>query len=909
MLDWYTRKIPHLLHEFKTDLERGLSTEDANAQQEKHGSNEIRPARKKSLWFIFLKQFFSITVIALVVIIIAIVYPLGAIDKAWVPFSILCFHLFWRFIQDAKTHDKLQTLQRHLEVSSSIIREGAIVKVPPTAIVPGDVLLLNEGDYIPADARIVDAHSLVVDETPLFGTSAPVQKTAEDITEPGLLTEKQRNMVFAGTYILEGSGRAIVVGTGRRLEINNPNRKVPATLDLEPEAEMQMGALYDYFKIAGLILGGLAFVTEWRFQGKDLQEVWVELLFVGLSFVIASIPEGLVSTTQATLANHAHKLFGKGVATCGHRVSLERLSSVTGVCVDEIGKFTQEEVIASHVFVDEQLLQRETWEAWLKARDEAAADEETEGDSIPATPLDAQIPPGFPSLMLLASRCTAAGRNMPRNLAEASRDDVLNQIAEHIGFDLAQYDSTFSKVDELPQTPERPYKTLVFATSQNKFLHLIFGDAEAVLKTCQRIQLHGTIGDMTFDHKQLTQQVIQYLSSQKTQVYGLSYQNRLVPPSQEEMGKNLTFLGLVAFMQLPYTDSKEVIQSGLDAGLKIIMMTNKDRDMASDIAQELGLIQDKNAVATKEDLDGFIAEHYDSIVERLRVYSRPSPEHKLNLVQSLKRYGLSIGFCGKSPKDLRAMRAADVSFASVFRSSHIVQRNAGCLVLKDGFQVIVDALLHARESYSNLRNAMRWLLSCNLAQMLTLLIGFGLHLLYQFPMPLTLYQILWVHTIVNLIPLIALGQDRIRGNLQDNTPQKVHPFLSKAYHLDVLLRSLVIALMTIVSFVVTLQAFGPMTEEAKRQAQTAALTTLIFTQLFSSFQCHRHPWESLFQRIRANIPLFITIFACAGGHLLVIYLPATQQILGVDPLIAEWEWILPFRILMLLPLNLVNRRR
>ena len=254
------------------------------------------------------------------------------------------------------------------------------------------------------------------------------------------------------------------------------------------------------------------------------------------------------------------------------------------------------------------------------------------------------------------------------------------------------------------------------------------------------------------------------------------------------------------------------------------------------------------------------------------------------------------------------MRAADVSLASASRSSLMAQRNAGCLILRDGFDAIADLLLHARESYRNLKNSMRWLLSCNLAQMMTLLIGFGLQRVYDFPMPLTLYQIVWVHIMVNLIPLIGLGRERIQGDLRHNPPQKVRPFLSQAYCLDILVRSLAIALMTTVSFVVPLEAFGPTTEEAKRQAQTSACTTLILTQLFAVFQCHRHFGETLFQRIKANIPLFFTIFGCAALHILIVYLPVAQELLGFAPIVAEWEWILPFCLLMLLPLNLVSQR-
>jgi Ca2+-transporting ATPase len=920
MSDWYTQKIPYLLHEFKTDLERGLSREEASAQQRRFGSNQIQQAHESSLFILFLKQFSNLTVILLFVVICIFFYFQHAIHEALVLFAILCFHILWRFIQKGKMHYQLRSIKQHLEMSVSVIRGGTVIKLPPTAIVPGDLFLLAEGDYIAADARIVDANALLVDETSLFGTTTLAEKTDEDISAPGLPPEKQRNMVFAGTYVLEGEARAIVVATSKQLEINNPSRRMPPILDLDSEVEVQMGIFHDHFRIAGGIFGGAAIIAALLFQEKSIEENWSELLFLGLGFVIASIPEGVVSTSRAILAEHAYKLLGKGVAI-RNLINLERLSGVTAVCIDEIGNFTRKEMTASHVFVDERLVDREIWEAWLKSLERRTPNEIDE-DSIPTTLPNSQVPPEFPLLILLAGRCAGNRRagtelNQTSTLVEASIDNTLKQIAEKIGFDLERYDSAFTKIDELPQMPERPYKTLVFAIQGGNFLHLMFGDAEAILQACHRIQLHGTIDYMSVNQEELTRQAIQYLSDSKTQVFALAYRNLSTPPSQPEMKRNMTFLGLIAFTQLEHPDSKKIIQSCLDAGLKIVTITEKSRNMASDIAKELGIIRDTNAVVAKEDLDEFSDAHYESIVDRLLVYCRPSPEQKLNIVQHLKRHEHRVGFWGKSPQDLRAMRVADVSCASASHSSHVVQQHAACLVLKDGFHIIADLLLHVRESYLNLRSSMRWLLSSSLAQLITLIVGGVLPylesifpLLGRLPAPLTLLQIIWVHLLINLIPLMGLGHDRIRGELRYIRRQEVPPFLSKPDFSDMLLRSLVITSMTIFSFVFTFVSAEAAKQSAHTAAQTAACTTLIFTQLVSNFQCHRHFWESVFQRIKANLPLFFTILACMALHLAIVYLPTTQQIFSFSPLFKAWQWILPFcGILTFLPLNLTLQRR
>ena len=917
MSNWYTRKIPHLLHEFRTDLERGLSSEDVTAQANKYGGNESPQSQQSSLFVLLLKQCSNLTVILLFVVICALLYFQRAIHEILVFSAILCFHILWRFIQAGRAHYQLQSIRTHLEVSVSAVRNGTVIALPPTAIVPGDLLLLKEGDYIAADARIVEADAFVVDEAPVFGTTTYTQKTDEEISTPDLPPDKQSNMIFAGAYVLEGEARAIVVGTGKELEINRSDQRAPAIVDLDAEAEVQMGFFYDYFRIAGAILGGAAVAVAWLTQ--DQSNHWSELLFLGLGFVVASIPEGIAATSRSILAQHAYRFLDKGVAI-RNLVNLERLSKLTAVSVNEVGNFMKEEMTASHVFVDESLVDQQTWEDWLRSLGEQISDE-IGGDTISNTLPDSEVPSEFPPLILLASRC--ASGNGRKNLdgtstiVEASISATLNQVAERIGFDLERYNEAFTKVDEQPQTPERPYKTLVFALQDGKFLKLMFGDAEAVLQNCHRIQLDGNANYMSFDQKQLTQRAIEYLSNSRTRALAIAYRNLSTPPTLEETPHNMTFLGFITFTELDYPDSREIIQSCLDAGLKIITITDRDKNAALDIAKELAIVQDKHGVVTHEELAEFSDDHYESIVNRLLVYCRPSPEQKQNLVQHLKRLGYTVGFWGKSPLDLRAMRMADVSFASATRSSHIVQHRAACVVLKDGFDVISRLIYQVRESYMNLRGSMRWLLSCSLAQLITLIIGSALPYMGFFfpplrdlPMPLSLLQIFWVHLLVNLIPLMSLGYDRVRGDFKYSRPQEIPPFLSRADFYDVLLRSFVIASMTIFSFILTFVSSTGTYQNLQAAAQTAACTTLILGLLISNFQCHRLFWESVFQRIKANLPLCFTILACAVLHLSIVYLPTTQRIFGFVPLYKEWQWMLAFcAVLLFLPLNLTIRRR
>ena len=907
MSDWHAQKIPHLLHEFRTNLERGLDRDEVVTQRLKHGSMYIDLIPVPSLLLVFLKQIPSVTIILLGAAGVVLMYFQHAVREAIVTFAILAVHVLWRVVQIVKAHHQIRTINRNLELHVSVIRDGAMASIVPNEIVPGDLIVLNAGDLVTADCRIVESESLIVDETRLFGTTISVQKSAEDLSEDDVVPpENQRNMIFAGTHVVEGHGRAIVVRTGKCVELHSKHRYRPTRIDFPSEAEIQIGALYNYWKYGGLIVAAFIVGFAWMFHRTDVPPDWPKLILLGLAVAMASVPEGIASTVRSILAEHAYRLLQIGVVIQGFP-TLEKLSNLTALCIDEVGVFTRDELALSHVFVDEQLVERSTWEQWFKELEKSP--DSCHDEAVPVPSPQSEVPQGLPLLILAANRCAAGRQYQHGDTVGVHVHDALKQVSERIGFDLQRYESEFPLIDELPETSAHPYRGFVFKTEGEKRLKVIFGEPAAVLRNCRSIQNKGVTHPIKPNQVQLIWQTIQHLKNSKSRVFGIAHASSETLQS-EEIDPSTTFLGLVVLTPFNDDQAGETVESCIDAGVKIVMMTDKDRQLATELAKELGITQDKNAVVEKTNLENIGNEDFRSVLNRFLVYCKLSMEQSLAIVQHLKSQEYPVGFFGRSPKDLRAMNAADVSFASAAHAPQVLQRYAGCLILKDGFWVIETLLNHTREAYSNLRSSMRWLLSGVLAQLITLVIGFSLHQLYGFPMPLTLQQIIWIQMLVNLIPSIWLGHDRIRGHLTCNRSQKTPPFFPKSYRFDILLRSLVIGLMTIVSFVVTLEAISGDQERTKAVAQTAACTTLIFTQLISNFQCRRHFWESLAQRIVANPPLLFAMLSCVILHLVVVYVEAANGIFGTMPLMPkEWQWIGSFCILALLPLNLTVGKR
>ncbi|MDE0040837.1 MAG: cation transporting ATPase C-terminal domain-containing protein, partial [Candidatus Poribacteria bacterium] len=761
------------------------------------------------------------------------------------------------------------------------------------------MLIFDEGDYIPADARIVEADSLIVDESPLYDGAASVQKRAEGMSEVDPVSpDEQKNMVFGGTYVTAGSGRAVVVKTGKNLELHKiGNRTIPPP-DHLTETERQMRVFYNCFSFVGLIIAALAIAITWGLnRTAGIPSAWPELLLLGLGFAIASVPDGIALTARSILADNANKMLKKGVAI--QRLNtLEELNNLTAVCVDEIGTFTEAGLSLSHVFVDEQLVEHGTWEEWIA--DLETASDQAEEDAFPAPPPESQVPYGFPLLILAASRCANHRQYQYTNSVGEDVHAALKEVALRIGYDFDRYDTELPLVDEIPETPNHPYRGFVFETGDKKYLEIILGKPEIVLQDCRSIQNQGFAHKIVPDQAELIRQVTEYLDNRGTYVLGVAHRISGIADTQHEMERNATFLGLVAFSTSAHERAKESVESCMDAGMRIVMITDKNRQMAAEIAKTNGITQDRNSVAERADFDDR-GEDYDLIIGGCSVYCRLSGAQRLRIVQYLGRHGYTLGFLGRRPLDARAMKAADVGFASASHACHAVQKHADCLMLKDGFAVIETLLHHTREAYDNLRNSMRWLLSCTLAQLITLVGGFVLHQLYGLPMPLTLHQIIWTHFLVNLVPLIFLGSDRIQERFRYSRSRKVPPFLHTPCPSD-FFRSLFISVLAIVGFLVTVGTASGNWSKTEMVAQTTACTILVFTQLFSNFQYRRYAWESLPQRIASNLPLLFTILVCMGLHTAVIYHEPAAKIFGAAPLgLREWQWVGMFCILAVLP--------
>ncbi len=904
MSNFYAESISFLLNQFKTDLESGLSHSEVEKLQNQYGRNE--PKSQIHSWQIgtileyVLNWRLLLLVIATVMFGLSYKIPITALIGA-----ILLISLCWTIIIAIGFQYKQQRLKEQFNLSVSVIRQGKQEKCPSSDIVPGDLLLLRPGNYIPADARIVQADGLTVDESGLFGSSGSATKTTTEINESGLPPEKQTNMVFAGTYVDTGIGQAIVVTTGNEVQMHQNRghtRPMPNEMTI---AENQVKFFKDILQVAGLVVGGIAVAIVWWQKPLQGEQNWVDFVNYGLIFAITATPYNLTLLLHTILDHKAGQLLEKGIVL-RNRHFFEKLNRLTAFCSDEKGIASTKSLTISNIFVDEQIVDRTAWEKWLQSLESYAPDEKsTRVNNIPPR---FHIPQGAPGLVMAAGLGTSGERYYDRTDIDHAHQQVIRDTLEHLGYRLGELKSNMNLVSEYPWTPNFGYELHIYESSEIEYLNLIFGDARNVLDACNSILINGEITEFHYDQYEIYSDTLNYMQNSRDMVYGVASLHSEVPLTPQEVQGMSTFIGFISFSVTDTEETKEVIKSFLDTGLRVILISENNEQKTTDLAKELGLVHSRNSVGTRDELSELSTQEFDKEVPNWNAYSQPTQEQRRNIVLSLKRHNHSVGFLGQNAKDQRAMIAADLAFADTRYASHFAQDHADCLIVDKGFKAVQDCLLYAREAYNNLSGVLRWCLSCTLAQFLTVIFGLILYSGFNFEMPMTLTQVIWVQFLTTMLPAIGLGYDKISVKEKHHFPNRITLLLPNTAVLDIICRSLVISLMTIIHFLVVIITS---TEPNITDARTAACTTLIITQAVSYFQCARYPWESLFKRMFANIRLFILIIFVIGIHISAMYIQPMQDILGIVPL--QQEWIITSLcsiVLLLLPLNLaINPRK
>lgn len=899
MTNFYAETISFLQNHFNTDLESGLSYAEVEKLRVQHGENVSKSKLNSWKKVSYLEQIFSWRFLILVVA--SVLFGIsGDLPSTFLIGTIAGISLIWATVVAIRFQTRQKHLKEQFNYKISVIRQGKQETCLPIDILPGDLLILRPGNYISADARIVRSDGLSVDESALFGSSGAAKKSVKEITETGLPPEKQTNMVFGGTFVDAGVGNAIVVRTGDEMEmhkINAENRLMPKEMTA---TENQLKFSKDIFIFAGIVVGVIAAAIFWWQQSSQNPAInWIQYVQFGLLFALAATPYDLSLLLNTIIDYRSFGLIKRGLVLRNSQ-NFEKLNRLTAFCSDENGIVSTQSLTISNIFVDEQIVNRSTWEKWLTSLESYPPDEKSK--RVSNIPPGFHIPQGAPGLVLTAGLGTSGERYYDRNNAEQSHQQVIHHTVEKLGYQLNAIKSNMQLVSEYPWTSNFGYELHVFKSDDNEYLNIIVGDAHDVLDASHSILVNGAITGFSNEQFETCNEILKYLYNSRENVYGVASIHSEIPLSPPEVQGVSTFLGFISFSATDKDETIAVIKSFLDTGIKVILISDDDEQKTTDLARELGLAHTRNAVVTREELVSLTTQEFDQEVPNLSAYSQPTQEQRRSIVRSLKRHNYSVGFLGKSAIDQRAMVAADLAFAHTKYATHYAQDHADCLIIDKGFKSVKDCMIYAREVFQNLAGSLRWCLSCTMTQFLVVIFGLILHTGFEYEMPLSLKQVIWVQFLTTLLPAIGLGYEKILVETNKFNTSGTTSILPKTAVLDIVCRSVVISLMTIIHFLVityTSDEFNPI------EAQSAACTTLFFAQVVSYFQCVRYPWESLFRRMFANMRLLLIFIFVIGLYMSGMYIEMMQTIIGIVPL--QKDWIITGLcsiILLLLPLNL-----
>jgi len=898
--DWHALRAEAVLHKLDSSP-LGLTSREAAERLSRFGPNELVQTVRVSPLRILLSQFVDVLVIVLIIAAI-ISATLGLLQgetadlyDAVLIVVIVIMNAIFGFVQEYRAERSLEALKSLAAPKAHILREGGIVAVPSRELVPGDVVVLAAGDRVPADARLFEVASLRVNEAPLTGESLPVSKAVEPLPRDSFLGDR-KNMVFMGTAVDGGRGKAVIVETGMGTQLGKIAGLVQTETKQETPLQTQLDRLGRQIGIAVLLAAGLIFVI-----GVLRDPSQIELLFltaVGLS--VAAIPEGLPAIVTISLALGLQRMIRRG-ALIRKLPAVEALGAASVICSDKTGTLTKGEMNVRVLLAGPR-----EYEVVGEGFDPAGV-VRTGGQ---AAHLEAD--PGLQRLLECGVLCNDAvlRREGTRWVVEGDpTEGALLVAARRAGMDPEAIRAKWPRVAEIAFTSERKKMSTLHAPLSEAEIHELLslpegdrlrrldgvpailhvkGAPERILAACSHHLVDGERKPLSeYDRKQYLFRN-QELATRALRVIGLAVREFRgdVPPLKEEtLDTDLTFLGLAGMMDAPRSDAIEAIRRSKKAGIQVVMITGDHKLTAMAVAREMGILGERDRALTGEELEKMSEEELVREVTHIRVYARVAPEHKMRIVDAWKKAGHIVAMTGDGVNDAPALKRSDLGVAMGITGTDVAKESADMVLTDDNFASIVAAVEEGRGIYENIRKFVAFLLSANAGEVLIMFIA---TLAIADPNFLPFFapvQLLWINLVTDGLPALALGVDPYPTDIMDRPPRNPKE--------GVLSRDIVF-LIVVVSAILTVGTLGVFFLELREgadatRARTVAFTTIVFFELFLVFAM-RSPRQTIWQiGLFTNTKLIVAVLASMALQVAVIYTPFLHGVFQTEPLTAlDW---------------------
>ena len=884
---WYAKPTEALAGELQTDLSVGLNANEATRRQAQEGPNELPDAPPPSLLKLFLAQFSSLIVWVLIGAAIVSGLLEDWIDAAAI-LAIVFLNGVLGFVQEFRAERSLAALRKMSVATARVIRGGALQSIPARELVRGDVIALEAGDRIPADARLFYTTNFQAQEASLTGESTPVQKQAERLETTEAPLADQRNMVFMGTVAVSGKARGLVVATSLKTELG----RIASMIQKAAEAERDETPLQRRLEQFGYTLLWLALgvVTVVFALGYFRGEPLVEMFLTSVSLAVAAVPEGLPAVVTITLAMGVTRM-AKRHALIRKLPAVETLGSATVICTDKTGTLTKNEMTVTRVMMDTSHFEV-TGEGY-----------EPSGEirPIPLSPHPSALPAGLHQLLTAAVLCNGATLQQENGTWQIIGDPTEGALlvaAAKAGLTKAELERRAPLDREIPFDAERKMMTIVRRTEQGRVAYSK-GAPDVLLKRCSaRVTLEGRTEALDEAHRQLIREANASLAQQALRVLGVAYKPIGQPASSdEEVERELVFLGLLAMKDPLRAEAAEAVRLCREAGIRISMITGDHKETAIAIARELGLHRAEGEALSGSELDGLTDEQLTQHVERVCVYARVSAEHKLRIVQAWKRNGAIVAMTGDGVNDAPAIKAADIGVAMGMAGTDVTKEASDMVVTDDNFASIAAAVEEGRGIFDNIRKTIHFLLSCNVSEVLVMLFA----TLFGLPLPLLPIHILWMNLVTDGFPALALAVDPKAPDLMQQSPRQTQArLLDRGRLWTITGEGLMLAVIALSTFSYSLFVW----HQSIEQARTVTFTVMVAAQLVHAFNCRSDRWSLFHVGVMTNHALIWAVVASLALQVGILTIPLLGPIFKVAPLpIEDWELM---AVMALLPLAIVE---
>ncbi|MEW6555615.1 MAG: cation-translocating P-type ATPase [Actinomycetota bacterium] len=889
---WYALGCDEVTDKLCASCDNGLSEVEAASRLRDYGPNIIREEKREHPVKLFLDQFRDFMIyVLLAAAIISALPPLNEYVDAIVIMIIVIANAVLGFAQEYRAEKALESLRTLSAPTARVRRNGMEKVVPSSDLVPGDLILLEAGDRIPADARLLETHSLRAEESSLTGESLAVEKKPDRLEGKDLPLGDRRNMVYSGTHIVHGRGSALVVETGGRTELGRIAEMIGEAVEEKTPLQVELGRVGKRIALLCLAICAVIFAI-----GVLRQLEWAEMFLFSVSLAVAAIPEGLPAIVTIALSLGVRRMADRN-ALLRRLPAVETLGCADVICTDKTGTLTR-----NIMEVQEILLPG--LPAFLPS--------ETDRD---AGDWDNSLRP----LLTVASLCNDAREQDGEFMGEGTEVGLL-RAAHDLGYPLAQAAREMPRVEEVPFESERKMMSTVnevpgggagpdlFPFVSAPYLLLTKGAPEAVLNHCSHVLTPAGVQDMGSGSRVNHAAEAEGMAERALRTMAFACRPLEEVPTDltpHELERDLIYLGMAGLMDPPRPEVFGALEKCRRANIQVVMITGDHAATARAIAQQLSILGPDSEMITGSELTHISDEELERRVERIAVYARVSPADKVKIVRAWKQTGKTVAMTGDGVNDAPALKNADIGVAMGIAGTDVSKEASDMVLADDNFATIVNAVEEGRIIYDNLKKFIYFLLSCNMSEVSTMFLG----MLFVSVTPLRAVQVLWMNLVTDGFPAMALGVDTAAPDIMVRPPRDPSEgILSARKQLMVLWQGLLLSLGSLTAFFISYYALYPGGGEANiAKVQTVAFTTLVLAQLLHAFNSRSERLTLMEMKLFDNKALLAALGGSLALHLLVILAPPLMDVFGTAYIDAMgWGLILACTVL---PVVLIDRMK